>query len=235
MVAPYERYVYKPFLGSSHSWALGELDQLNRSSKILDIGSGSGAIGRELKERGFTNLTAVEIDPESRKHVTSNYTGVHEDITLLLSEERKFDVILLLDIIEHLADPQAYLSKIAELTSPGALILISVPNVAHWSIRASLLAGFFEYTERGILDRTHLHFFTARHLKGMLSSIAGLELEKLSASIVPLELLVSNSVANSVPFRLFAKLRYYLAQALIGLCGFQLLAKIHFKPSEDES
>ena len=75
-----------------------------------------------------------------------------------------FDVILCADIVEHLRDPESFLRRSRSLLRDDGILVLSTPNVANWSIRASLLAGRFQYTSRGILDRTHTHLFTRRSL-----------------------------------------------------------------------
>ena len=161
--APQERYIFKPFYGSSHWWALNQIDKIPQSARVLDIGAGSGAIGKRLMEKGFQNLSAVEIDARARDYITPIYKAVHESLNPYKNE--KFDLILLLDVLEHTATPEQFLNEILELLAPGGTILISVPNIAHWSIRFSLLFGIFNYTDRGLLDKTHLQFFARKRLR----------------------------------------------------------------------
>lgn len=222
--APQERYQFKPFPGSSHVWALGELAGLPTSARVLDIGPGSGAIGLELRERGLSALDAVEIDPRAREHVTPIYRRVEETVRPLAGN--KYDVILLLDVLEHLADPASFLDDAAVLLAPGGAVLLSVPNVAHWSVRLSLLAGRFEYTERGILDKTHLHFFTGRHLDRMLEARCGLRITERNGSISPVQFLLPEGAARSGAFALFSRLRQGAARLAPGLCAYQHLRRV---------
>jgi 2-polyprenyl-3-methyl-5-hydroxy-6-metoxy-1,4-benzoquinol methylase len=71
-------------------------------------------------------------------------------------------------VLEHVRDPGAALRRLRSLLDPGGWIVVSTPNIANWSVRLLLLAGRFEYTERGIMDRTHVHFFTRRTLLRLL-------------------------------------------------------------------
>jgi 2-polyprenyl-3-methyl-5-hydroxy-6-metoxy-1,4-benzoquinol methylase len=75
-------------------------------------------------------------------------------------EPNSFDTIVCGDLIEHLRDPGAFLARVRPLLRPGGRLALTTPNVANWTIRLQLLFGRFEYTERGILDRTHTHLFT---------------------------------------------------------------------------
>jgi SAM-dependent methyltransferase len=83
---------------------------------------------------------------------------------------RSFDAIVCADVIEHLRDPVAVLRRLHPLLRPGGTLALSTPNVANWSIRLSLLAGRWRYTERGILDRTHVHLFTRATLSRALAN-----------------------------------------------------------------
>ena len=97
-----------------------------------------------------------------------------------------YDAIVCADVLEHLPDPHAVLKQLVKAATPDATFLISVPNIAHFSVRLMLLAGRFPKFERGILDRTHLQFFTRDTAEQMLKS-AGLKIEKVTATGVPLE------------------------------------------------
>jgi SAM-dependent methyltransferase len=85
----------------------------------------------------------------------------------------RFDVVLLLDVLEHLHDPVATLKVVAALLKPGGRMILSVPNVTHAAVRLQLLSGRFQYTDTGLLDRTHLHFFDRQGLEQLLEE-AGL-------------------------------------------------------------
>jgi SAM-dependent methyltransferase len=222
MLTPHERYLFKPFNGSSHFWALGELSSTPSSISVLDIGAGSGAIGKTLKEQGTLELYAVEIDAATREHIAPIYKQVFnalEDVPASL----QVDVLLLLDVLEHTTEPKLFLERAVKHLKPGGKIYISVPNIAHWSIRLSLLFGVFNYTSRGLLDKTHFHFFTRSHLLEMISSLGALEISASSASISPLELLSPEPLTNSLIFKWFASFRLAMAQVLPGLLGYQIL------------
>ncbi len=91
------------------------------------------------------------------------------------------------DILEHLPDPDTVLKRLVECQPSNALFIISVPNIANLWVRLNLLMGKFDYTDRGILDRTHLHFFTRRTLVNMIQN-SGLEILSIQATPIPLEL-----------------------------------------------
>ena len=135
-----ERYVFKPFVGSSHRWALEQIQNLGPATKALDIGPGSGVFADILRQNGAENIFALEIDPETREPLRDKYIKIVENLEEL--NETGFDFILLLDVLEHMCDPAEFLNKIIPLAKPGATFLISVPNVAHWSVRLPLFLEF---------------------------------------------------------------------------------------------
>jgi 2-polyprenyl-3-methyl-5-hydroxy-6-metoxy-1,4-benzoquinol methylase len=89
--------------------------------------------------------------------------------------DTKFDLITFGDVLEHLVDPSATLREAKTLLNPGGRILISLPNIAHWSIRAKLLLGRWEYQPTGLMDYTHLRFFTTITGRRMIEA-AGYEI-----------------------------------------------------------
>ena len=99
----------------------------------------------------------------------------------------RFDAIVFGDVLEHLNDPLAALRLAIASLAPAGLVLVSVPNVAHLFVRLSLLLGRFDYADRGILDRTHLRFFTRRTFLSLLAE-AGLVVETLRVTPAPLPL-----------------------------------------------
>lgn len=219
--AAHIRYQSKLFVGSSHSWALEKLAVYPSSVAVLDIGPGSGVIGAALKDRGFTDLSAVEIDADAREHVKPIYRVVTDSLDNL--GDRQFDVILLLDVIEHMAEPEKFLRLVAKRLTTNGTILVSVPNIAHWSVRFQLLFGFFCYTNRGLLDRTHLQFFTRSRVKNFSKEIPELEAVELNSSIPPLELLLPESVCTTNWFEKISQFRLTGARIIPGMFAYQHL------------
>lgn len=97
------------------------------------------------------------------------------------------DLIVCCDVLEHMADPQEQLARLVRAQGPQARFIVSVPNIAHLWIRLNLLFGRFEYSDRGILDHTHLRFFTRKGFMKLLGG-AGLEALWIRPTPVPLEL-----------------------------------------------
>lgn len=137
---------------------------------VLDVGCSAGGLARALVARGAI-VDGIEYDPEAAAEARSVcrtvLCGNLDDMDLALPQG-EYDVALLGDIVEHLRDPTAVLRRLRPLLKPGGRIVVSTPNIANWSMRLMHLAGRWEYTDRGIMDRTHLRFFTHRTVRRMV-------------------------------------------------------------------
>ena len=87
-----------------------------------------------------------------------------------LREALQYNRVLRADVLEHTRNPCRVMTRLKRHLAPGGLLIISIPNVAHWSLRIKVLLGRWEYTDRGLLDRTHLHLFTLRSAKAELAA-----------------------------------------------------------------
>ncbi len=172
-ILPGPKYEFKPFRYSSHYWILKLLESEKQPLKILDVGTASGYLGRTLRERGH-GVTGIEMDPDTAEKARGYYDYFHiADLeTFEFPFRGEFDYILFADVLEHLRDPAAVLRRCIPALKQSGKIIISVPNVANIVVRLSLLMGRFDYTDRGILDRTHFRFFTLRSLKQMMQDVS---------------------------------------------------------------
>lgn len=138
-----------------------ELVRSNQS--ILEIGCHTGYLGEVFKKRG-NRIWGIEINSDAADKAKPFYEkvliGDIEDANLWNTVVQKFDVILFLDVLEHLVDPWRILIKSREFLNPQGFIIITLPNIAFYAIRKNLLFGRFDYQESGIIDKTHLRFFT---------------------------------------------------------------------------
>jgi len=179
------RYVLKPDPHSSHSIILAWLGE-GRGRRILDVGAADGFVSRKLTEHGW-RVTGIEGDPAlaqagapyCERMITANLNREVPEV------QGPFDAILYGDVLEHLIDPSRVLVELNRSLVPDGFVIVSVPNIAHLYIRLLLLLGRFDYLDRGILDNTHLRFFTARSLRALLDD-AGLVVERFSATPAPL-------------------------------------------------
>jgi len=174
---------------SSHSLILSRLGA-GRGRRALDVGAADGFLAAELTARGW-KVTALERDPAQAALAA---TRCEQAIVVDLERETPpvtglYDAVIYGDVIEHLSDPLRVMRELNRHLAPGAMVIVSVPNVAHLTVRLSLLLGRFEYGDRGILDRTHLRFFTRRTFLDFLGR-AGLTVREVMVTPAPLPLVV---------------------------------------------
>jgi methionine biosynthesis protein MetW len=137
-----------------------------KNSKILELGAATGFMSEYFKHKLNCTVDAVEIDPKAAKlamaHCRRVITGSLDEAATWdrIRTNQKYDVVFASAIIEHLKNPDTILNSIKEVLKPDGILIITVPNIAHWRMRLHLLLGKWEYQDYGVLDRTHLKFFT---------------------------------------------------------------------------
>src|SRR5213595_2278246 len=158
--------------GSTHNLVL---DLVEPGSRVLEFGCASGYMSEALRDRLGASVVGVELDAEAAQ-LAAPYTerrlvGDAEELDLVteLGGER-FDAILFADVLEHLRDPAALLKRVRPLVAENGVVIASIPNVAHASVRLALLGGSFRYREEGLLDETHLRFFTREGVQDLFES-----------------------------------------------------------------
>lgn len=215
------RYVFKDFPHSSHRFLLENIG--NAPSKILDVGTWSGFLGRELAQRGH-QMFGIEKDPHQAAQASCFYSDllVADVETLPPLPGAPFDVVLCGDVLEHLREPAEVLTHLVSFLRPGGKVLATVPNVAFVACRLALLFGVFQYRDRGIMDRTHLRFFTKASLVCLLRE-AGLVVQRIQGLPPPFPLLLPAS--TRWPLRLFYETLALAARAWPTLWAYQLAAE----------
>jgi SAM-dependent methyltransferase len=157
--------------------------------RVLDVGCGTGAVTLIANQDRGNSVLVIEPDPERAAVARSRGLTVHNGLLdeAFLAEHGGFDVVMSSDVIEHTAAPAEFLQMMARALRPGGLLLISVPNVAHWSVRLNLLFGRFDYEPTGIMDATHLRWFTARTIADLVDSTGFeiLEMRQTAGSEMP--------------------------------------------------
>jgi methionine biosynthesis protein MetW len=145
-------------------------------TRVLDVGCGTGALATMLRD--VRKVTVFGVEPDADRAALASERGItvyHGVLTPALADRiGQFDVVIYADVLEHLADPLAELRIASRFVAPGGLILVSVPNIAHWSVRADLLRGRFRYAEYGIMDATHLRWFTEETARQLMAQ-AGID------------------------------------------------------------
>ena len=154
---------------------------------VLEVGCSEGYFGAALKADGH-QVWGIETNPAAADQASAVLDFVYRESieAFLLADEHKnerFDAVVFGDVLEHLLNPAAVLRAVGERLNTGGVVVASVPNVAHERVRMMLLEGRWDYSATGIMDRTHLHFFTRDSLVDLFSS-AGLRVKRLS----PIEL-----------------------------------------------
>ena len=140
------------------------LERTTAGDRILDAGASTGYLARRFAAAG-RRVDGAELDPDAAEQARSvcEFVWVGDLQQLDPSElPGNYDLILFADTLEHLPDPPAVLRRLRQCIKPDGTLIVSLPNVANWALRFSLLGGRFRYTERGLLDRTHLRFYTKK-------------------------------------------------------------------------
>ena len=150
-------------------------------ARVLDVGCGAGFMARRLRERVKATVVGIELEPARVAEARSQGVEVHQERLSddLLARLGQFDAIAFLDVLEHVDDPLSMLVCARRALAPNGRIVVSVPNVAHWTVRWDLLKGRFEYEDCGIMDATHLRWFTATTVH-KLAERAGLRVDEVA-------------------------------------------------------
>jgi 2-polyprenyl-3-methyl-5-hydroxy-6-metoxy-1,4-benzoquinol methylase len=142
-------------------------------SSVLEVGPGDGVISRWLKQKRGCHAVGVEVMAQSAAATQDVFDPLiigsieAPAVVETVAAHAPFDAIIFADVLEHLADPWQVLRNMRPLLSSSGRVLLSVPNIAHWTARMRLLSGSFDYTEGYLMDRTHLRWFTRRSARAM--------------------------------------------------------------------
>jgi O-antigen biosynthesis protein len=162
------------------------------TAKVLEIGCAGGATGKNLKERlPVQSYVGVDISPEAAD-IAKNYLDrvivANIEETDLASEyglkSGEFDLLLALDVLEHLYNPWDILTELSGYLKPGGYVVASLPNIQNITIVQDLIKGNWQYQDAGILDATHLRFFTLEAVKKLFNG-AGLTIQSIEHVINP--------------------------------------------------
>ncbi|MEL6372974.1 MAG: class I SAM-dependent methyltransferase [Pseudomonadota bacterium] len=179
----------------------------NPRARLLEVGCATGLTAALARAKGKAgHITGVELMPavaaKARAHVDRLIIGNIEDTSLPLvgateadsaedaggqkaaAHDPLFDACILSEVIEHLVDPWAVVRRLADHLRPGGIVLASSPNVAQWRIMLALWRGRFDLTDQGLMDRTHMRWFTCETYPELFTA-CGLQVER-SWPLVPL-------------------------------------------------
>ncbi len=167
------------------------LSLIGDNLKAIDFGCATGYFANLLNNQKDCSVVGVEINPkaaqEAEKYCQRVIVADLDFVSLsdIIDPEEKFDVAVFGDILEHLRDPWRLLKETQKILSAEGYIIASIPNIAHGAIRLALLQGKFEYTEMGILDNTHLRFFTKETVQELFEQ-TGYLIEQINRTKVPI-------------------------------------------------
>ena len=149
------------------------LRRIPRGATVLDVGCWDGSMGAFLRSELAATVDGIEPDSGAAARAAVGYRRVIPATVEQALEtgdlaDGEYDALVFYDVLEHLGDPWSVLTACRQLLRPGGAACVSIPNVAHWSVRKSLLQGQWRYRDSGILDRTHLRFFTRSTARELL-------------------------------------------------------------------
>ncbi|MGA3153408.1 MAG: bifunctional glycosyltransferase/class I SAM-dependent methyltransferase, partial [Streptosporangiaceae bacterium] len=216
-----EGYALKEGEGSSHEVILGMLAGLP-AGRVLDLGCSGGLLAARARAAGHevTGVDYAEI-PGVRER-TDHFIQASLEDGIPAGAGDGFDVVIAADVIEHLSQPGQLLREARRVLRPGGQVLVSVPNFAHWYPRLRVAAGLFGYDRRGILDETHLRFFTRATLRRLVRA-SGFDILAEHATGLPLGTL---SGADGSRLRLARALDHSLVRARPTLFAYQYILRL---------
>ena len=216
-----QEYAFKDGDGSSHAVIL-EMLAGRPASRILDLGCSGGLFAAHARAWGHqvTGVDYMEI-PGVRDR-TDHFVRASLEDGIPAAVGDGFDVVVAADVIEHLSRPGHMLREMCRVLRPGGQVLVSVPNFAHWYPRMRVATGLFGYDRRGILDDTHLRFFTRATLRRLVRA-SGFDILEEKASGLPLRAI---SGSDGHRLRIARKSDQALVRARPTLFGYQFILRL---------
>lgn len=183
-------YTFKDFEGSSHRILMKLIRKFApEGGTLIDLGAAGGELGDSIRDH-FDRTIGFEFQIDCLGELQDRFDEVVIcDLEKLRGLPAAIDAVVCADVIEHLRDAPALLRLIHGSLTPGGYFFLSVPNIANITVRLGLLFGVFEYRDRGILDNTHLRFYTLRTIRRDVEN-AGFRIVAVRGSSVPLRLII---------------------------------------------
>jgi 2-polyprenyl-3-methyl-5-hydroxy-6-metoxy-1,4-benzoquinol methylase len=216
-----DEYDLKQSEGTSHALLVDMLTDVP-PKRVLDLGCSGGRLAAELRKLGHhvTGVDRVECDGVLDR--VDEFVRADIEHGIPAAAGTGFDVVIAADVIEHLSQPRPLLRQMAAVLADGGEILLSTPNFAHWYPRLRVASGLFDYDRRGILDETHLRFFSRRSLLRTVVS-SGLDVEEIRYTGLPFDVL---SQGTSVTSRAARTLDQLLVRLRPTLFGYQFVLRL---------
>lgn len=190
-------YTFKSFIGSSHRILIRLIRRQGPGDLFVDLGAAGGELSRSL-EGQFRRRIGYEYNVDCIEGLTRSFEhGIVANLELTSRLPANADAIVLADVLEHLRHQKEILSLVRNSLKAGGRAYVSIPNIANITIRIGLLFGIFTYRERGILDETHVRFYTMRTIRKELEQ-AGFRILEIRGSSVPIRLIVGRYIPNPI-------------------------------------
>ncbi|HVT44129.1 MAG TPA: class I SAM-dependent methyltransferase [Thermoanaerobaculia bacterium] len=214
-------YQFKDFDGSSHRILIRLIRRHSRNGGLLvDLGAAGGELGEAVRGR-FDRTIGFELDLDRMQHLRTRFDQVViADLERLVSLPRA-SVIVMADVLEHLRDPSPLLRLVRSSLTDDGHLYVSVPNIANVTTRIGLLFGVFRYRDRGILDATHLRFYTMKTIREEIAR-AGFEIITVRGSSIPIRLIIGTSLPDSL-LRLGERVLSTITQTWRALFAYQII------------
>jgi len=215
-------YTFKDFEGSSHRILIDLIRRhARRGGRLLDLGAAGGELGHAVRDH-FSRTIGFEYNVDCLGQLCGRFDSVVvADLERVKSLPSNADAIVLADVLEHLRSPAEALLLVRKALVDDGRVFISVPNIANITVRLGLLAGVFEYRDRGILDHTHLRFYTKRTIRREVES-AGFRILEMGGSSVPIRLIIGRFTPEPI-LRIGEKLLVWLTRAWRALFAYQII------------
>src|SRR3990170_2409074 len=170
--------------------------------RILDVGCGEGILGKSLLDGGAAEVVGIEVDPVVSGSAKENLSRVLQGDVAFLEipfEDGYFDCIICADVLEHLKEPLITLRRFNRYLADSGTIIASIPNVRYYGVINMLVEGEWKYQDYGILDKTHLRFFTKTDID-VLFTEAGFEITGIAANIDPVYTSLNDPLSGEISF-----------------------------------
>jgi predicted TPR repeat methyltransferase len=215
-------YTFKDFEGSSHRILIDLVTRFGKTGgTLLDLGAAGGELGKALRSR-FERTIGFEYNVDCVGTLQGSFDQVViADLERVRKLPDNVNVIVLADVLEHLRSPASALKLVREALASDGRAFISVPNIANITVRLGLLFGIFEYRDRGILDATHLRFYTMRTIRREIEH-AGFRIIAVRGSSVPIRLIVGRFTPEPL-LRAAESLLAFVTRLWRGLFAYQIV------------
>jgi SAM-dependent methyltransferase len=214
-------YKFKEGPYSSHSRLLEAFAAQGDGRAVIDVGDGEGLLSGPLAERGYRVICVAlpgSVSPHTRADVAVIEADLNRELPAL---ENGCSHALCGDVLEHLADPRETLRWLGAALAPDGRLVASLPNSAHWFVRLNVLLGRFPEDDKGLFDRTHLHFYAWSNWKSLLER-SGFAVESVTPTVIPFELALPR-LGRGLVVQTLEAVNFALAKVWRNLWAYQLV------------